>query len=170
MGVQGVERAVKAIAPEVLAEFEWTRAILDEGAFAQATEDFATERVSRLAKRMKELGARRREFSLSSKVLHWLLPDRVPVFDQFVRDIVEVPRSWQACDAYKKVVEWEFESARKLMNADSSWMGDLEPRFLLHGRDKYLWWKGGGEKARSVVVKDPQKVIRRLRIDCSKLA
>jgi hypothetical protein len=82
---------------------------------------------------------------------------------------VAVPRSWQAYDAYKKVVEWEFESARKLMNADPSWMGDIEPRSLLHGLDKYLWWKGGGDKARAVVVKDPKKVIRRLKIDCSKL-
>jgi hypothetical protein len=30
---------------------------------------------------MVELGARRNEFSLASKILHWITPARVPVYD-----------------------------------------------------------------------------------------
>jgi hypothetical protein len=31
------------------------------------------------------LGVPRREYSLASKVLHWLMPWQVPVYDSFVR-------------------------------------------------------------------------------------
>lgn len=33
----------------------------------------------------------RREFSLASKVLHWLMPWRIPVYDSFVRGMLGVP-------------------------------------------------------------------------------
>jgi hypothetical protein len=168
MGLQGVESAIKTIAPQSLVEFDWTPDLFDDLSFAQATEDFATESVSKLTSRMVELGARRNEFSLSSKILHWIAPARVPVYDSYVRELLGIPSFYKSGEAYEKLVEWEFEAARKLMNADTSWVGDIGPRSLLHALDKYLWWKGGGAEGHAVVVKDPWEVIRRLKIDCSK--
>ncbi len=48
MGLQGVESAVKSIAPQALVEFNWTRDLFDDLSFAQTTEKFATDSVSRL--------------------------------------------------------------------------------------------------------------------------
>ncbi len=48
-------------------------------------EEYAYECVSELVGRSMSMGSPRREYSLASKVLHWLLPWRVPVYDNFVR-------------------------------------------------------------------------------------
>jgi hypothetical protein len=166
MGLQGVETAVKLIASKALAEFNWTSELFDERTFATAAEDFAVERVSRLTNRMVELGARRNEFSLASKILHWLLPSRVPVYDSYVREILQIPGFHTPHEAYKKMVEWEFDAARQLNGLDANWIGGIGPQSILHALDKYLWWKGGGADGNAVVVKDPWEVIRRLKIDC----
>jgi hypothetical protein len=168
MGRQGVEAAVKTIAPQALVEFDWTPDLFDDRSFAQATEKFATDIVSKLTSRMVELGARRNEFSLASKILHWIAPARVPVYDSYVRELLGIPGSYKPGEAYEKLVEWEFEAARPLMNSDTSWVGNIGPRSLLHALDKYLWWMGGGAEGHAVVVNDPWEVIRRLGIDCSK--
>jgi hypothetical protein len=49
------------------------------------------------------LGVPRREYSLASKVLHWLMPWRVPVYDSFVRGTLGVPGAWDHPKAYRKV-------------------------------------------------------------------
>jgi hypothetical protein len=137
--------------------------------FGQATEKFATESVSRLTNRMVELGARRKEFSLASKILHWLAPARVPVYDSYVRQLLGIPGFYKPEEAYEKLVEWEFSAARKMIDFDPIWIGNTGPRSALHALDKYLWWKGGGAEGNAVVVKDPWEVIRRLKVDCSKI-
>lgn len=167
MGLQGVETVVKMIAAKAVAEIGWTVDLFDDGAFAQATERFATDKVSCLTSRMVALGARRNEFSLASKILHWLVPSRVAVYDSYVREILQIPGFYKPAEAYEKMVAWEFEAARKLMDKDDRWIGKIGPRSLLHALDKYLWWKGGGAEGHAVVVNDPWEIIGRLKIDCS---
>jgi hypothetical protein len=87
---------------------------------------------------MVKYGARRKEFSLASKVLHWLVPCRVPVYDSYVRGMLQIPDFYKPDEAYKKIVEWEFDAARQLMNTDPNWIGDIGPKSLLHALDKYL--------------------------------
>ena len=70
--------------------------------------------------------------------------------------------------AYGELVEWEFDAARRGLESNISWIGNVGPRSVLHSMDKYLWWKGGGDKSGDQPVKDPWEVIRRLNIDCSK--
>lgn len=168
MGLQGVESAVKRIAATALAEFDWTPELFDDRSFAHASEAFATKGVSRLTSRMVQLGARRNEFSLASKILHWLVPSRVPVYDSYVREILQIPGFYKPDEAYEKLVEWEFDAARKLLDMDQSWVGSIGPQSLLHALDKYLWWKGGGADGHALVVNDPWEVIRRLKLDCSR--
>lgn len=167
MGLQGVESAVKTIGQRALLEFDWTADLFGEQSFAQGIPEFAVERVSRLTTRMVELGARRNEFSLASKVLHWLLPFRVPVYDSYVRHILQIPSFYKPQEAYERIVEWEFDAAHQLMDSDMTWIGEISPKSLLHALDKYLWWKGGGADGKAVVVNDPWEVIRRLKIACT---
>jgi hypothetical protein len=130
-----------------------------------AAEAFAEEVVGALVGRTKALGAPRREYSLASKVLRWLMPWRVPVFDAFVRAEVRVPSSWDAPAVYRRVVDAVFATARDFADEAWSWVGPSEPRSLLHALDKWLWWSGGGRAGRAVVVRDPRRVLRRLGLD-----
>src|SRR5262249_22381236 len=107
-----------------------------------------------------------REFSLASKVLHWLFPWRVPVYESFVRESVRIPKSWTDNDAYREIVHWEYDTARRLFAEDSDWTGTIEPKSPFRALDKYLWWLSGGSSAHAVLVRDPWRVVRRLGIEC----
>jgi len=107
------------------------------------------------------LGVPRREYSLASKVLHWLMPWRVPVYDSFVRSVLGVPASWDHPEAYRKVSAEIFAMARA-MTADSTWVGSFEPTSPLRALDKLTWWLGGGSSGAAAVVRDPWQVTRNL--------
>jgi hypothetical protein len=164
MGVQGVSAEVKSIAAHALLSLSWTPELfVEEVSYTAADETFACERVSALVGGIVELGWHRKEFSLASKVLHWLLPSRIPVYDQFVRDILRITTAWPD-RAYREIVQWEFAAARQLTVETSEWIGSAEPKSPLRALDKYLWWKGGGESGNAVVVRDPWKAVRHLGI------
>lgn len=161
MGVQGVRKEVRTIAARALLSMPWSQESFEES--IETSQTNASELVSGLVEKRIEFGSERREFSLASKVLHWLLPWRVPIFDSFVRSFLKIPTAWSTHDSYRAIVDWETAVARQLMTQDAAWIGDLEPKSPLHALDKYLWWKGGGDVGRAVVVRDPWKVIQRLR-------
>jgi hypothetical protein len=107
------------------------------------------------------LGAPRREYSLASKVLHWLMPWQVPVYDSFVPATLGVPTSWDHPEAYRKVTSEVFAMARA-MTGDSAWTGSLEPTSPLRAIDKLSWWLGGGSAGAAAEVRDPWRVTRGL--------
>ncbi len=118
----------------------WTKTLFDAAPeLTIETEGFACERVSALVSAAEARGAGRREFSLASKVLHWLLPWRIPVYDSFVRKSVGVPTSRADKDAYREIVRWEYDTARRLLAEDSDWTGTIDPRSPFRALDKYLW-------------------------------
>lgn len=163
MGVQGPSHAVKTIAASVLHEMKWRPSDFEPVSdYSPAALSHAVQLVHGFATRMKQAGAPRYEFSLASKVLHWLCPWRIPVYDSYVREVVAVPQSAHPKDAYQQIAQWEYGAAAILMAQDSAWLGDLEPRSPLHAIDKYLWWSGGGDQGNAVVVKDPERILRRL--------
>jgi hypothetical protein len=104
---------------------------------------FACERVAEIVRRSMSLGVTRREYSLASKVLHWLMPWRVPVYDSFVRGTLGIPGAWDHPEAYRKVTSEVFAMART-MTGDLAWMGSLDPASPLRALDKLTWWVGGG--------------------------
>lgn len=165
-GVQGVRLDTKHAMAAALIGLEWAPEHFEPTYLpAGAAESFAEEVVRNLVARTKTLGAPRSEYSLASKVLHWLMPWRVPVFDAFVRAEVGVPTSWDAPAAYRAVVDAVFATARDPADEDSTWAGPTEPRSLLHALDKWLWWSGGGRAGTAVVVRDPRQVLLRLGLD-----
>lgn len=113
-GIQGVRSEVKVLMSKALAAEEWSIQSFDERiAPTPEGEQFAIDRVSQLVTDTLERGAKRQEFSLASKVLHWLMPWRIPVYDSFVRKATRVPSALGHLDAYRRIVQWEFDAARR---------------------------------------------------------
>jgi hypothetical protein len=162
-GVQGVVRETACLAARALAGMEWSQTMFSDD--IDAIKDpiaFATYRVTDFVQSMMGLGVPRKEFSLSTKVLHWLMPWRTPAYDSFVR--ASLAASGPPEYAYIDIVTWQFENAVRLMAEGSDWLGVVEPRSPLRALDKYLWHKGGGAVGTAVVIKDPWEVCRELKI------
>ena len=162
-GVQGVRSETKRAMGGALAHLNWVPEFFEEEYPPRAVAvSFACETVDHLVLETMRRGAPRREYSLASKVLHWLMPWRIPVFDSFVRSRVGVPDSWDLPDAYRAVCRAVFAQVREIAGADTTWMGSSDPQSLLHALDKWLWRTGGGDQGTAVVVTDPERLIRRL--------
>ena len=161
-GVQGVRAETKQAMAQALANLDWS-----EELFAPTTgvpfgaADDASRLVISLVTQTSALGAGRREYSLASKVLHWLLPWRVPVYDDFVRRSLGVPEGDQP-EPYKQVAGSIFRLLRDVQTDGTAWQGTVPPASPLRAIDKYLWWIGGGDAARAAVVSDPWQPIDRL--------
>lgn len=167
-GVQGVRSETKGQMAQALARMRWTpdafdRAITDGQHPAVVAESLVTTLVDDTIK----LGGARREFSLASKVLHWLSPWRVPVYDSFVRGQVGVPTSWDHPEAYRSVARGLFKMLGECGTWPGSWLGEIDPRSPLRALDKYLWWSAGGSQGTAALVKRPNDVLYRLGINPS---
>ncbi|HUB71727.1 MAG TPA: hypothetical protein VL984_15000 [Acidimicrobiales bacterium] len=144
-GPQGVTPEAKQVISQALCQWRWPPQLFEASAtMAGNAEEFAFEVVARLVKRTMALGLPRREFALCSKVLHWLLPWRVPVYDDFVRASLGVPAALDHQEAYRHVVRELVAAAREVAAEDCDWLGQIEPRSPLRGLGKCLWWAGGG--------------------------
>lgn len=159
-GVQGVRSQTKAQMAEALIDaVHWSNELFDSATDQfPATEAFAVDSVTALVERSMALGVPRREYSLASKVLHWLLPWRVPVYDSYVRRALGVPTSWDHPQAYRLIVHEVFAMTFDA-SSDLSWAGSVEPVSPLHALDKCLWWLGGGEAGNAALVRDPWRLI-----------
>ncbi|MDR7531600.1 MAG: hypothetical protein QN213_12645 [Armatimonadota bacterium] len=167
-GVRGVSSATLGIMTEALQATCWTPEAFEPSSdFSDDVCAFAVGRVSRLVDTVHRKGGRR-EWSLSAKVLHWLMPWRVPAYDSFVRQVLKVgiQGSDDQASAYREVVSKVFNMATRLMGAGRLFFGELEPRSPLRALDKYLWMEGGGAAGRALVVRDPERVLRELGLTC----
>jgi hypothetical protein len=162
-GVQGVRTETQTVMAEALATLDWPSGLFDpltQVPFGAPGDAYA--RVSALVGRGQALGLVRREFSLASKVLHLLLPFRVPVYDSFVRTSLGIPTGWDHPAAYRQMSEEVFAAARAFEGDDPGWLGRIEPASPLRGLDKCLWWLGGGSEGRAALVRDPWRPLRQL--------
>jgi hypothetical protein len=144
---------------------DWSPALFEpSSSYDSGAEEYACESVAELVSRSMAMGVPRREYSLASKVLHWLLPWRVPVYDSFVRRSLGVPTSWDHPQAYRQVVTETLAVAR-MTGPDSAWFGSLEPRSPLRALDKCAWLMGGGDTGTAAEVHDPWRVVRHLGLE-----
>lgn len=163
----GVRKDTKTLMASVLAtSMTWTPELFEpQSDYGPQAAAYACERVAELVDRCKVPGVNRREYCLASKVLHWLMPWRVPVYDSFVRNFFDVPRWWDLPQAYRKITTEIFEAACKSAG-ESGWMGTLPPRSPLRALEKVMWSKGGGQTSDAAVGQDPWAVVHRLRLRC----
>jgi hypothetical protein len=164
-GVMGVRSETKVQMARALAEsLSWSPELFDPvPRHQQGAAQDASEQVALLVGSSIDRGVSRREYSLASKVMHWLLPWRVPVYDSFVRGVLGVPASWDHPQAYRMVAERTFAIASEV-DENSDWFGTVEPLSPLRALDKLMWWAGGGEAGTAVEVRDPWRVIRGLNL------
>jgi len=162
-GVQGVRSETKTLMAQALATLDWSTDLFEETRqVSDNADNDACDRVSTLVAKSRSMGVSRREFSLASKVLHWLLPWRIPVYDSFVRGSLGIPNAWDDLSAYREIARELFGAVRELETRDSAWLGSIEPLSPLRGLDKCLWWLGGGNEGKAVVVRDPWRVVNQL--------
>lgn len=164
-GVQGVRSATKMQMARALESITWSPDLF--GPVPPGCPDpasYACDRVGELVSLSMSLGVPRREYSLASKVLHWLMPWRVPVYDSFVRRALGVPASWDHPQAYRKVTA-EIFAMVQAMTGDPDWIGLLEPRSPLRALDKLTWWAGGGSTSTATEVRDPRRILRELGLE-----
>lgn len=159
-GVQGVATASRRPLAEAIAGLGWTEAILDDrtrpaGLLGKA--EWVEVAVADACAR----GAARKEFSLVSKVLHWLLPWQVPIYDNYVRAQLGVPE-WEQPRTYRVVARRLITMADDLAAECDEWIGGSEPRSPLRALDKYFWWAGGGSSGYAAVITDPWRAVREL--------
>lgn len=164
-GVSGQGREIAPLMAKAISGMNWSSAMFDTNTLGiNDPARFAIDRVSDLVQRMKEIDVPRNEFSWASKVLHLLMPWRVPPYDSFVRESLNIskdPDKLKAMEfAYQKIVKWHLQNAERLMAQGSDWIGKFEPKSPLRALDKYLWWNGGGEDTKSYIEKDPWKICR----------
>jgi hypothetical protein len=164
-GVMGVRSETKVQMARALAEsLAWSSELFDPvPCHRQGAAQNASELVALLVSSSIDRGVSRREYSLASKVMHWLLPWRIPVYDSFVRGVLGVPASWDHPQAYRMVAEKTFEIASEV-DENSDWFGTVEPLSPLRALDKLMWWAGGGDAGTAVEVRDPWRVIRGLNL------
>ncbi|WP_156657796.1 SIR2 family NAD-dependent protein deacylase, partial [Mycobacterium kyorinense] len=144
-GVQGVRTETKSAMARALLTLDWSPELLEPTDTPQlGGEEYATNQVATLVRQSMAMGVQRREYSLASKVLHWLLPWRIPVYDSFVRSSLGIPERWDHPEAYARIARELFAAARTVTAANPAWVGSLEPRSPLRAFDKCLWWFGGG--------------------------
>lgn len=167
--VQGVRGEWRPLFCKVLAALPWSEEMFEPhtGTLGQA-ESFAVARVEEFVRRSQALGVTRREYSLGSKVLHWLHPWRIPVYDKLVRDELGIPKSWDHPPAFRKLVTDVFAETWALRDQSPAWIGTTGSRSPLRGVDKCLWWIGGGETQKAFIVDDPWRVVRKLGLDPNK--
>ena len=119
-------------------------AVEPEECFDRECEESIVQLVKRLVLDSRVYGVRRSHYSWASKILHWRLPQMVPVYDSFARRYVG-QGSKEGETAYRAIVAWEYETARQLTPFREMIVGDVEPRFLLRAIDKFVWWVEGGK-------------------------
>jgi hypothetical protein len=135
---------------------------------ADDAEEYAFHLVTTLVDRSYELGLRRREYSLASKVLHWLMPWQIPAYDSYVRKsfrIGEPEDSQRNRDTYRLITRRIFADIRDVAAEDPGWLGLVEPKTLVRGFDKYHWWRGGGSE-NNEKVRVPWSIVSDLGLDC----
>jgi hypothetical protein len=166
-GVQGVRSDTKPLMARALpAALDWRGTAIGEAAqLGSGAEEFACECVFGLVDRSRAAGVRRREFSLSSKVLHWLLPYQIPAYDAYIcRSLGIAAAAGHPHRAYRQVAEVILGIARTAP-VDAPWLGTVEPRSPVRALDKCLWWLGGGAVGNAALVRNPWQVVDRLALD-----
>lgn len=107
--------------------------------FTDERADLVVDLCERVVEGIRQRGGRRREYSYTSKMLHWLWPEQVPVNDAYVREVF-LGIDGQGREPYRQLVLWTFERARELEPFESEIVGDIPPQTLLRAIDKAVWW------------------------------
>lgn len=83
-------------------------------------------------------GVARKHYSWASKMLHFLLPATVPIYDSFVREYL---MTTDGIEGFAEIVARARECVHELLLHEAYIVGNLEPKTLLRALDKFYWWE-----------------------------
>ena len=109
--------------------------------FSNSLIDVQVGLVTDLVSLSKKNGALKGHFSWASKILHWLYPNKVPVYDAIARKSI-APLKREGADAYREITKWEFDVSKLLGSQREEFIGNVGPYTMLRVLDKYVWWEG----------------------------
>jgi hypothetical protein len=136
--IRGVREDEKSLVAKALVGMQGQLVTLKGKLFAHTEDRIAVQLVQYLVDGICRQGIKSEHYSWASKILHWLLPDHIPVYDEVVRRVLGV-RHKKPSLAYQMIAQWEYTCVNQL---ESTVVGQTLPRTLLRAIDKYLWWVG----------------------------
>ena len=93
---------------------------------------------------MLTAGIAKKHYSWASKMLHFLLPATVPIYDSRVRAHL---KTTQGIDAYRVIAQTARACVGKLVAQEAEIVGVVEPTTLLRAIDKFYWWEETQEES-----------------------
>jgi hypothetical protein len=85
---------------------------------------------------MRRSGVVRAEYSWASKMLHFLLPATMPVYDSRIRERLGTD---DGIEGYRQIAEHERRCAIALASREAEIVGTIEPTTVLRALDKFYW-------------------------------
>jgi len=146
--IQGPSSDERKPMATALLELDWSSLDFNGEAFMASDEEKALSYLRDLVDASLSKGVRKRHWSWASKVLHWIVPTKLPVYDLLVRKHLGLG-SIEGPPAHSAIIRWEYEAARRLLPHRALVVGPAEPNALLRALDKYLWWTNGGEQSKT---------------------
>jgi hypothetical protein len=162
-GIQGLDERFRRIAGRALLNLGLAEQMFVDSFPADDNACGAVTLVLQLLDTFRRHGHPRREISLSSKVLHWLLPWRIAPYDSYVRKALDLSEGDPKA-VLASIEEWHYQAAMHLLSSDVPWRGEIPPDSPLRALDKYLWMIGGGSIGSARVEPDPESFIKRVRL------
>ncbi len=92
-----------------------------------------------MVKAMVNSGIPKKHYSWASKMLHFLLPATMPIYDSFVLGYLGAS---DGIHGYSEIAVTTQRCATELAPYEAEIVGDIEPRTLLRAIDKFYWWEG----------------------------
>ena len=137
--IQGTPGSTKAQMARALLRMELALPGDTSEAFDIQTAQLAVRRVKELMDLSQECGIETRQFSWSSKILHWIFPGQIPIYDSKVRGLLGITViKGKEEHAYGRIVEWEYKAAQALLPFRNDVVGEVQLTTLLRAIDKYL--------------------------------
>jgi hypothetical protein len=136
--IQGVTPSDNDEVSKTLLSMKGELTKLKQKAFDPAQANRPVDLVQRLVDGMFD-ATKSEHYAWASKILHWLLPNHIPIYDSLVREKLKI-----GCvrrQAYRLIAQWEYDCARLLEPHEQQVVGQQEPKTLLRALDKYLWWE-----------------------------
>lgn len=135
--IQGVASTDYPKAAEALTDLPWRDllTLVPEFNYRRARE--VADLNDKVVRGIKRRGAPRHEYSWSSKMLHWLWSEQVPINDDNVRAWFGIED--QGHGPYRRLTSAVFEVAERLAPSTQEIVGAVEPKTILRAIDKTIW-------------------------------
>jgi hypothetical protein len=146
--IQGVTLGEKEPMARALLDLSLNDRPFDPEKMSEVEVNSAVALVDDLVSKARARGVQNDHYSWVSKILHWLFPHQIPVYDETGRRFLGIAKVKKP--AYHSIVLWTYKTARELL----PWREQVQavsciPKSLLRAIDNYFWWHGSGKSSKA---------------------